>query len=264
MDENALAGVGVLVTRPAHQAGTLVQLIEGCGGRAFCFPTVEILDPPDNRALMALIDRIDRFDLAVFISANAVSKALNVIHARRGRLPAHLALACIGRQSAKELARFGYSGALVPPSGRFDSEGLLAMPDMQSVSGKRIVIFRGDGGRELLGNVLSGRGAEVEYAECYRRVRPRAEVAPLLRHWARNEIHVVTLSSAEGLRNLYDLLGELGRQWLARTPIAVLSTRIRDVARELGIKAEVRVATEASDDGLFQAVKEWRREQKSL
>lgn len=264
MGEDTLTGVGVLVTRPSHQAQTLVGLIEGSGGRAFCFPAIEILDPIDNKALTVLIDRIEDFDLAVFISANAVNKALNVIHARRGRLPERLKLACIGRQSAKELTRFGYAGALVPVSGRFDSEGLLAMPDMQYVSGKRIVIFRGDGGRELLGNILSDRGADVEYAECYRRARPRAEVAPLLKCWARNEIHVVTLSSTEGLRNLYDLLGKLGRQWLARTPAAVLSERIREVARELGLKADVRVAAEATDDGLFQAIKEWRKDQKTL
>ncbi|MHB1514881.1 MAG: uroporphyrinogen-III synthase [Acidiferrobacteraceae bacterium] len=259
-----LSGLGVLVTRPSHQAAGLVALIEQAGGKTFCFPAIEILDPVDNRALVALIDRIEEFDLAVFISANAVNKALNVVHARRGRLPPGLGLACIGRQSAKELARFGYEGALAPAGGRFDSESLLALPGMQYMAGKRIVIFRGDGGREVLGNFLSDRGAVVEYAECYRRVRPQTEVASLLKSWARNEIHVVTLTSVEGLRNLHDLLGKLGQQWLARTPAVVLSDRIRETARELGIRAEVRVATEMTDAGLLDALKEWRRDQKSL
>ncbi|MHB1942619.1 MAG: uroporphyrinogen-III synthase, partial [Acidiferrobacteraceae bacterium] len=255
-----LAGLGVLVTRPSHQAGGLVTLIEHAGGKAFCFPAIEILDPVDNRALVTLIDRIEEFDLAVFISANAVNKALNMVHARRGRLPPGLGLACIGRQSAKELARFGYLGALVPAGGRFDSESLLALPDMQYMAGKRIVIFRGDGGREVLGNLLSDRGAVVEYAECYRRVRPQIEVASLLKSWARNEIHVVTLTSVEGLRNLHDLLGKLGQQWLAHTPAVVLSDRIREIAHELGLKAEVRVAAETSDTGLLDALKEWRKD----
>lgn len=257
-----LSGTGVLVTRPAHQAAALQKLIADAGGRPFCFPAIEILDPVDQRPLLNAIDRLDTFDLAIFISANAVTKALNVLHARGQRLPPALQLACIGRQSHKELNRFGYEALF--PAGRFDSEGLLALPGLLEMTARRVIIFRGDGGREVLGNVLTERGARVEYVECYRRARPEAQVGPLLKSWARNEIHIVTLTSVEGLRNLYDLVGKLGQQWLAKTPAVVLSERIGAVARELGFKGEVMVAAEASDEGLLRAIQAWHAGQKPL
>lgn len=251
------------MTRPALQAEALQRRIEAAGGKALCFATIEILDPPDSRALLAIVDRLAEFDLAIFISANAVNKAINVIHSRLGKIPAGILLACIGRQSAKELKRYGYEQVLVP-AGRFDSEGLLAMPELADMQGRRVVIFRGDGGREVLGDGLALRGAEVEYAECYRRARPQTEVSPLLKAWARGEIDVVTLTSADGLRYLYDLLGKLGQSWLIRTPAVALSDRIAAVARELGFKAEIRVAPEASDEALVATLEAWHEIQKPL
>lgn len=262
-DNTALAGAGILITRPAEQAEKLGQWIRDAGGTPHCFPAIAILDPLDNRALLSVVDDLDHFDLAIFISANAVTKALNVIQARRGRLPEHLTLLCIGRQSAQTLARFGYPDSVLP-SGRFDSEALLASAALVAPQGRRIVIFRGDGGRELLGNVLRERGAEVVYAECYRRARPAASVGPLLRLWARNEIHAVTFTSVDGLRNLFDMVGKLGQQWLIRTPAIVLGSRIEEAARELGWKGVLEVAPEASDEGLLAALKAWRARQKTL
>ena len=78
---------------------------------------------------------------------------------------------------------------------------------------ERVVIFRGDGGRELLGDVLSQRGAQIEYAECCRRQKPQADNGKLLYLWARNELHAITVTSSEVLHNLYDLVGKLGQQW---------------------------------------------------
>ena len=77
----------------------------------------------------------------------------------------------------------------------------------------------------------------------------------LLRQWSRNEINAVTITSSEGLRNLYDMLGKLGRQWLKTTPVFVPHERILDVAHELGL--EYAVLTAAGDDGLIAGMSEW-------
>src|SRR5574340_1570226 len=103
-----LAGRGIVITRPAHQAQPLADLIRAAGGNPILFPVLEILDAADLRPLNALIDRLDEFDLAIFISPNAVNKAMNLIAARRG-LPSRLRAAAIGRGSVKELRRFGIS-----------------------------------------------------------------------------------------------------------------------------------------------------------
>lgn len=255
-DQAPLAGVGVLVTRPAAQAEPLCRRIEAAGGRAIRFPVLEILDPADRAPLLGVIDRLDTFDLAIFISPNAVTKTLNLLLGRRA-LPPCLRIAAIGRGSARELTRAGITADIVPPR-PYNSEALLASPALQAVAGQRIVIFRGDGGREVLGDELRRRGAQVEYAEAYRRVRPDTDVGRLQRHWARGELDVVTVTSGEGLRNLFELVGKLGREWLRRTPLVVVSERGAALAHELGCR-ETHVAPEASDEGLVAALIDWAR-----
>ena len=259
----ALQGVRVLVTRPRDQAENLAHLIEGEGGEAIRFPVIEIAEPKNTQALLAVIDRLDQFGLAIFISPNAVNRAMNLVLARRGIWPRNVRIACVGRGSAREFKHFGIENVIVP-AGRFDSEALLALPELQRVTGNKIVIFRGEGGRELLGDTLKARGAEIEYAECYRRTRPRADVTPLLGRWTRGEIDIVCLTSVDGLRNLFDMLGPTGQPRLARTPVIVVSARMAEVCRELGFKTEPLVAAKASDEAILEAIKTWRGTQKTL
>lgn len=248
-----LAGRGIVVTRPAHQAAPLADLIGAAGGKAILFPVIEIVEVGDLQPLLALIDRLEGFDLAIFISPNAVNQAMNLIKARR-ELPPRLLLAAVGRSGVRELRHFGIT-AVIAPAARFDSEALLELPALQDVAGKRIVIFRGDGGRELLGDTLTARGAAIEYAECYRRGRPRLDAAPLLRAWARNELHAITGTSSEGLHNLFDLVGKLGQSWLRKTPLFVPHPRIEQTARELGLATVVLTAQ--GDEGLVQGLAQW-------
>lgn len=250
MNSVPLAGRTVLVTRPLPQAENLAKLIEAAGGKAILFPVLEILDATDTVTINSMIDRLDEFDIAIFISPNAVNKAMNLIRARRD-LPAGLKMAAVGRGSGRELKRYGIL-EIIAPATQFDSEHLLALPEMQQVSGKRIIIFRGEGGRELLGDTLVARGAHVEYAECYRRQKPSADAAGLLRSWARGEVHAVSVTSTESLRNLFDMVGKLGREWLKKTPIFVPHERIAEAARELGV-TQVSV-TAAGDEGCVQGL----------
>lgn len=253
--ETSLAGIGVLVTRPEAQAEHLCGLLEAAGARPIRFPVLEILDPADAGPVLEAVDRLDTYDIAIFISPNAVSKTMNFLKARR-EWPPGVQVAAVGRASAKALQGFGVTVDIVPPR-RFDSEALLAEPALQDVAGRRIVIFRGDGGREFLGDTLRQRGAEVDYVEAYRRGVPNADTGKLMKHWARGEIDVVTVTSSEALRNLYDMVGKLGQQWIRRTPLVVLSERTAELARELGFRETPVVAEEASDEGLLAAVQRW-------
>lgn len=246
MSAGRLAGRRIVVTRPAGQNEGLAALIRAEGGEPIVFPVLEILDLADTRALVAAVDRLDAYRLAVFISPNAVDKALNVVRARRD-WPAGLRAATVGRASEKALARHGVRD-VIAPAGRFDSEALLALPALADVRGWRVVVFRGDGGRELLGDTLRARGATVDYVECYRRARPDADVGPLLKRWGRGEIDAVAVSSSEGLRNLYDMLGKLGQAWLKRTPLFAPHARIAENARALG--CERVIETGPADEGL--------------
>lgn len=245
-----LAGRGILVTRPAQQAGSLAARIRAAGGEPILFPVLEIVDTDNTGPLQDAIGRLDEYRLAVFISPNAVARAMKQVAARRS-WPASLRVAAIGKGSVRELERVGITGAIAPDR-HFDSEHLLELPELQSVAGQRIVIFRGDGGRELLGDTLTARGARVDYVECYRRARPQADATPLLAAWAAGALHAVTITSSEGMRNLYEMVGEAGRARLCGTPVFAPHPRIAAVARELGCRRVID--TTPGDDGLMDAL----------
>ncbi len=252
-----LQGLRVLVTRPAGQAAGLLEHLTREGARPLHFAAIEILDPHDRQALLDVIGRVADFHWAIFISPNAVDRAMALWRARGEAWPPHVRIACIGRGSARELKRFGVD-TVVAPAGRFDSESLLLMPPLQAVNDQNIVIFRGEGGRELLGDTLEARGARVTYADCYRRAPPTADVSTLLRTWARTGVDVVVVTSVEALRNLYEALGQVGRRWLARTPLVVSSERIRAAAADLGLEGAIVMADNATDDALIDALRTWR------
>jgi uroporphyrinogen-III synthase len=226
-----LAGRGIVLTRPRQQAAALAALIEREGGRAILFPTIEIRDIDDRAALEAVIDRLDAYDLAIFVSPNAVDKGLQAVRSRRA-LPPQLRIAAIGGASARALQRLGVSAVIAPAAGD-DSESLLRMPELSEVAGARVVVFRGVGGRELIRGTLEARGASVEYAECYRRVVPDADLAVLEAAWVRGEIDAFVATSSESLRNLHAMLDGAARERLSRAPIFVTHPRIAAAARAL-------------------------------
>jgi uroporphyrinogen-III synthase len=257
-----LAGLSILVTRPAQSNAKLAELIQAAGGEAILFPTLEIVGIADSAPLYAIIDRLEQFDLAVFISPNAVEKGMTLIRSKR-ELPPAIKIAAIGRGSANALMRQGVSGVLVASAGN-DSEALLALQELQQVAGWRVVIFRGEGGRETLADELKRRDAEVTYAECYRRRKPESQQesgsAPLQALGESGKIAAITATSTESARNLRDMLGENGWAWLKRTPLFVLHPRIAAAARELGW--EQVIVTGPGDDGLVEGLIEWRNREK--
>ncbi|MGZ5138510.1 MAG: uroporphyrinogen-III synthase, partial [Burkholderiales bacterium] len=209
---HGLAGRGIVITRPAKQADPLAQLVREQGGRPILFPVIVIRDVADETRLNALIERLETFDVAIFISPNAASRGIHAVRARR-ELPDTLSMIAIGSGTARELQRLGVGSVTVPPE-RFDSETLLKLPQLQVVSGVHVVIFRGEGGRALLGETLAARGAIVEYAECYKREKPAVDPRSMIEAWSRGEVDALVVTSSEGLRNLHALLGESGQRYL--------------------------------------------------
>lgn len=247
---NPLAGRHIVVTRPAAQAGKLAAALERMGACAVLFPVLAIREISDPRVLHQLAARLDEFDLAVFVSPNAVDQALTVICAQRP-WPARLRVAVMGEASQQAVARFGITG-IIAPTQRHDSEALLELPELQAVNGKRVLILRGDGGRELLGETLARRGAKVEFATCYQRGKPDIDAGPLLQLWADGRLDAITLTSSEGLRNLVEMLGEPGQTALRNTPVFASHSRIVEAARALGLRNAL--VTEPGDEGLLRGM----------
>lgn len=248
---DSLNGLGVLVSRPDHQADFLCQWIEQHGGVAIRWPALVIREPRDWTPALALFDRLAEYDWVIFTSANAVDRAMPPLR-ERGGFPPRLEIAAIGQATARALAHHGVDHCLRPET-EFTSEALLALPRLQQVAGQAILIVCGEGGRELLAETLATRGARVVRAEVYRRERPSVDVTALLERWGRGEIGAVVVASTETLLNLFDLLGVAGQDYLRETPLIVIGARAVRAATNLGCH-HVLLAQEAGDTAIAAAL----------
>jgi uroporphyrinogen-III synthase len=169
------------------------------------------------------------------------------------RWPPQLAAFAPGPGTADALAAVGIADVRIPRT-TFDSEGLLALPELAAANGKRIVIFRGEGGREFLGDALAARGAQVDHVVCYRRSKPASAAGGLNETFRDGHIDAVTVTSSAGLDNLWALCGAAARAAWRRCPTFVPHPRIAGHARAIGLDV---VETAGSDGGLIAGLLEW-------
>ncbi len=216
------------------------------------FPLLGIAPIDDEAPLQSVVDRLDDFDLAFFVSPNAVRHALDVVLSRRA-WPVGLPVATVGGGSERALRERGFNKVIAPSSG-FDTESVIALPEFLpgAVAGKRVVIFRGDGGRELLGQYLLDHGASVEHVSVYHRFCPQADAQPLIELAGKGNLDAILLTSSEGVRYLAGLLGDGGAVVLGTT-VFVPHTRIADFCLDAGF--ENVVLTDAGDDGLMAGLR---------
>ena len=249
MAELPLTGLKIVVTRPRDQAASLMQGIKQLGGNPVLFPLLEIAPAADCAELVALKRHITAYDLLIFISPNAVRYGMGAL----GAVPPKVRVATIGQSSAQALRTLGIS-QVIAPTDRFDSETLLALPELLNIAGKKVAILRGDGGRELLGDTLKVRGANVEYVCCYQRSKANLDVGTLLA----THPDALTVTSSEALEHLLDALSESDRSSLAVIPLFVPHTRIADAARLRGWQ-NVHLSP-TGDDGLLSALVAWGKQ----
>src|SRR5450759_1809239 len=254
-----LTGLKIVVTRPRDQAVQLARRIEQAGGIPLLFPLLDITAVQDTKTLHEQIARLGQFNLAIFISPNAVHYGIAAIRAAGASLSAdgttshstrlpnnasqvagyspspasgrgELKIATVGQGSAKALRELGIANVIAPTE-NFDSEGLLGLAELQNVAGWRVMIFRGDGGRELLGDTLKARGATVEYATCYQRSKPQQDAGALLSAVP----DAITVTSSEALGYLWQMLDSKSQQVIRDLPLFVPHARIAGLAREQGL-----------------------------
>jgi uroporphyrinogen-III synthase len=219
MSARSLEGLGVVVTRPLTAAHPLAQALEREGARVFVFPALVIEEMELSQDSAAALADLAHCTLAIFVSANAVEHGLAASR-RYAPWPASTRVAGIGEATAQALHAAGFVDVIAPRE-RHDSDALLALPVLRSVKNDQVLIFRGEGGRERLRDVLESRGATVRYVECYRRAKPAADAGPLKSAWKAGEIHAVSVLSAQTLENFLALLGEDADALAARAVLVV-------------------------------------------
>jgi uroporphyrinogen-III synthase len=255
----SLAGLRVLVTRPRHQSDGLVSLIEGHGGVAVRFPVIEVVpveDPGSLQAVREAFASLGDDDMTIFVSPNAVEHGLALAGDAAG---IRGTVAAVGARTAAALEAAGRARVVCPTEGA-SSEALLALPELAAaaVAGSRILIVRGEGGRPVLGDTLSKRGARVAYAEVYRRERPGSDPAGVAELGAGGGIDAIVVTSVEGFENLFSALGQASSAWLRDAGYVVASQRVGEHGRELGVAEMPLVAAGADDEALLEALLRWR------
>lgn len=200
-----LSGLGVVLTRPRAQCEAIASALEAAGARVLVFPALDIVPIELSEASRAALASLPTASLAIFVSANAAEHGVAAAR-RAGPWPDAVAVAGVGEATATALRGAGFARVIAPASG-FDSESLLACPELADVNGRRILVFRGVGGREHLRTTLEARGATVAYVECYRRERPASDPAGLLAALERGDIEAVHAMSAETVDNFLALAG---------------------------------------------------------
>ncbi len=251
MSTMPLSGLGIAITRPVDQAKKLSALITAAGGTAISYPLIEITPLADYSQFETVIQAIHEYDWAIFISSNAVQNGMpRLVNVG---MPEHLKFAAIGPVTANELQSFGVKQVLTPSSHiqdgdeskvRFDSEALLALPEMQQVNGQKVMIFRGIGGRDVLAESLKARGAIVTFAECYQRINPQTNCDLLANLYNEKKLHGIVITSSEAMRHLLDLAGDA--EWLENITLFVNHARIAELPLQMSLK--VCVANAPGDD----------------
>ena len=250
-DSNGQVAFTVVMTRPAGQSDALAAQLAAAGIATLDFPLIEIAPAEDLGPLHAALAALERYALVVFVSPNAVDYTFAQYNAI---WPHALPVGVVGPGSVAALARHGVTAPahqVISPAGapddeaaRFDSETLFAAIDASlgaaTLEGKRVLIVRGDGGREWLAERLREAGAEVEAVAAYRRLVPEPSIGAWQRVHAllAGEPHAWLVTSSEGMRNLDELArdhlnaGEIAQ--LKRARLVTPHPRIAQTAQGLG------------------------------
>jgi uroporphyrinogen-III synthase len=247
-----LSGRQLWLTRPAAQVQQLQAQLEQAGAVVSCLPLLLIeAVPPTGVNKQRLMD-LDRYDLVFFVSSNAATLGLEAIANYWPQYPVGIQNFAVGPGTATVLQQQGLDVAY--PTERMSSEAMLALPQLQDIQGKKALIVRGIGGREILAEGLLAKGASVDYAELYQRKQPEYAADYLQTLLRQHPPQAIVVSSAESLDNLHQLFAPLGL-WHT-LPVVVSSPRLADHAATLGNAAK-GVLAGASDAAIIAGLKSY-------
>ena len=243
----------ILVTRPSPAGEALVSRLRALGRVAFHSPLIDFAPGNQLASLPNLLSSFNQQDLVFVLSQHAVSDADRALRQSTTNWPDTVNYFAIGRTTGLIFHRVSSLPVLYPQDGE-TSETLLNLPALQRIQGKKALILRGNGGRELLAETLTERGVDVTYCECYQRSPVYYDASEQSALWQRAGVDTLVVTSGEMLQQLYQLVPDYYRNsWLLRCNLVVVSERLAALARQLGWSA-IRVAENADNDALIRAL----------
>ena len=240
----------IVITRPEHQSESLKRKLESAGAKPILFPLIEIIPAADLGLLEKQLDKLQAYDLVIFLSANAVKHTFEKISP-----PAlqNVKVATTGKKTADALAQLGIKIDFCPKE-IFNSEALLVIAEFSDYCvGKKIAIIRGEGGRDLLRDELQQKGASVDYINTYRRVCPRKNLDVLEQHAKQEELDVILLTSGNSVANFFDLAQEAN--WVNQLTLMLGSPRMEKKIPD-SFQGKLLIAKDPSDETLYEKLTE--------
>lgn len=258
----------ILVTRPLPFSEGLCQGIVALGGMPELFPTIQIVPTVHQKNLIDVIKTVEPGNKVVFVSRSSVRFVLPLMKISCKSIP-ELTWCAVGPGTAAALEAWNLPPIISPYVPPYESESLLALPDLQkaAIDGQRVIIFRGNGGRELLTDTLRERGAFVQTVETYQRCLPQVDMVERYTRWQNTPLDAIVCTSIEGMNNLLRLVDRVRTVWptavlwLKAIPIIVVSTRMEQAAHALGFTKPI-LAWSAEDAAIIQAIKEIQEKKK--
>lgn len=259
MSAQPLRGYHLLVTRPQAQAEPWVKQLTALGAEVSAQPMMMIQALTDNASQRHITNRVlafDEYHKAIFISQNAVHYGMQWLDRYWPQLPIGIEWFAIGKATSRALENNHQGLVLSVAAGAMNSESLLQLPQLQQLSGQKIVIFRGQGGRDHLAQQLQARGAFVDYCELYQRLSPEPGqgLDPSFRQTSQRP--VVSVHSGETLTNLCSILPADDLLWLQQQIILVPGERVAALAQHAGF-SQIAIAENASHEGMINALTKW-------
>lgn len=246
------SGALVLITRPAGKADNLLASLDDAG---IAYTYQPLITTQQVQLKAKDIQLLQQAELIIFVSVSAVTSLQHQLQ----QVPFNCPVIAVGETTASVLSRWLHCEVVVPEDQR--SEGILALPQLQQVQDKLIVIVRGNSGRELMKQTLQGRGANIRYVQSYSRVPLPLDGKMLCWQWQEQQIRCIVVTSNEILQQLFALAPIEQHSWLQHQYWIMVSPRMRDNALALGIMAEkIILADNANDQALLAAISRFKRE----
>jgi hydroxymethylbilane synthase len=241
--ERPLGGLRAMVTRPLEQAGAFVRALQDAGASVVICPVIAIepIAVPSD-----VVANLSAYDWVLFTSVNGVERFFAILDGARP--PARLKVGAIGPETAERVRTFGLAADVVPD--RYVAEDLADQFPASLIRGKRILLPRAAGARDVLPAGLRARGAIVDVVEVYRAVPP-PNLPARLRHHLRSGVDVVTFTSSSTVRHFMDALGSDALP--AATRVACIGPITAATARERGLRVAI-IAEEYTARGLRDAL----------
>ena len=246
MSNSQLNQTTALVTRPKHQAESLCQLLKAENIQTILLPTLLIEPSINSKKLFTIFNGAKHYDIAIVLSANAamaLSPIANTLNS--------LKILAIGTGTQKALLNNHIHVDFIPEI--FSSDGLLALPILNDIKKKSVIIFCGENSKPTLKKTLQKRGARVEEFIIYRRICPRVSDDNLKNIKAQSP-NIIISTSQESLKNLVEIFSPAHTQWLYSQSLLVISTEMAQLSAKLGFKNTPMVATHATDQAIAATV----------